>query len=164
MRLAHSKKPKVGLAWGGSAINKSDRHRSISLSSLAPLVNADVEFYTLQFGKPAEEAANPPAGMRLIDHTGIIKDFADTAALLPELDLVISVDTALAHLAGAMGTPVWVLIQFTPDFRWLLEGETTAWYPSMRLFRQKQFGDWAPVIEIVAAELKKYAEKSRPAD
>jgi hypothetical protein len=164
-RLAGNRKFKVALAWAGSAVNKNDRHRSMPLSALGPLAAVDgVEFYTLQFGKPAEEVASPPAGMRLIDHTSQIRDFADTAALLPELDLVICVDTALAHLAGAMGRPVWVLLQFTPDFRWLLEGRTTAWYPSMRLFRQKKFGDWAEVIEGVAAELGEYVEKNRRVD
>ncbi|MGD0541832.1 MAG: glycosyltransferase family 9 protein, partial [Tepidisphaeraceae bacterium] len=124
----------------------------------APLAAGGIEFYALQFGKPAEELAKAPAGMQLIDHTAKIADFADTAALLPELDLTICVDTALAHLAGAMGKPAWVLLPFTPDFRWLLEGRTTSWYPSMRLFRQKTFGDWAEVIENVAAELRKFAE------
>jgi hypothetical protein len=154
-RLPKSNKLKVGIAWAGSAVNKNDRHRSIPLSSFAPLAAPDIEFYALQFGPPAKEAASPPPGMNLIDITPNITDFADTAALLPQLDLIICVDTALAHLTGAMARPVWVLLQFTPDFRWLLQGEKTAWYPSMRLFRQQKFGDWAEVIERVAAELKK---------
>jgi hypothetical protein len=155
---------RVGLAWAGSPVNKNDRHRSISLSALTPLAMSGVEFYTLQFGQPAKESASPPDGMDLIDFTPNISDFADTAALLPELDLVICVDTALAHLAGAMGRPVWVLLQFTPDFRWLLEGEETAWYPSMRLFRQKKFGDWDQVINKVAGELSKYAKENQGVD
>jgi hypothetical protein len=163
-RLGEKKNLRVAIAWAGSAVNKNDRHRSLPLSALAPLAMAGVEFYALQFGKPAAEAARSPAGMQLIDFTAQISDFADTAALLPELDLVICVDTALAHLAGAMGRPVWVMVQFTPDFRWLLKGQTTAWYPSMRLFRQKKIGDWAGVIEEVAGELGQYAEKSRRVD
>ncbi len=163
-RVEKGKKLKVGLAWGGSPVNKNDRHRSISLSALVPLAMPEVQFYTLQFGQPAKEAAQPPAGMELIDVTPNISDFADTAAMLPDLDLVICVDTALAHLAGAMDRPVWVLLQFTPDFRWLLEGEQTAWYPSMRLFRQKKFGEWAEVIDRVAGELRSYAREKRNAD
>jgi ADP-heptose:LPS heptosyltransferase len=87
----------------------------------------------------------------------MITDFADTAALVSELDLVVSVDTAVVHLAGAMDLPVWVFLQYTPDFRWLLEGDTTPWYSSMRLFRQKTFGDYAQVIERVASELTDWA-------
>ena len=152
-RLADSTGLKIGLAWAGSPTNKNDRHRSITLPAMAPLARDGVEFYSLQFGKPAEQTANPPRGMKLIDHTAKIGDFADTAAMVAELDLIICIDTALGHLAGAMNKPVWVMLQFTPDFRWLLEGRTTPWYPSMRLFRQKKFGDWAEVIEEVAGEL-----------
>ncbi len=157
-RVAESKGLKVGLSWAGSPTNKNDRHRSITLSALAPLAREGVDFYMLQFGKPAEQAANPPPGMKLIDHTALIGDFADTAAMVAELDLIICVDTALGHLAGAMGKPAWVLVQFTPDFRWLLEGRATPWYPSMRLFRQKKLGDWAEAIQEVAAELQKLAK------
>jgi ADP-heptose:LPS heptosyltransferase len=92
------------------------------------------------------------------DHTRQIADFADTAALMMELDLIISVDTAVAHLAGALGKPVWTLLPFVPDWRWGLESETTPWYPTMRLFRQPKLGDWDSVIQRVAAELKSLAE------
>ena len=91
--------------------------------------------------------------MNLIDLTPMIGDFADTTALVSHLDLVVSVDTAIVHLAGAMGKPVWVMLQYTPDFRWLLEGDTTLWYPSMRLIRQQTFGVWNDVIDRTAAEL-----------
>jgi hypothetical protein len=145
---------KVGLAWAGSKINKNDRHRSITLSMLAPLGRAkNVDLYNLQLGKPGEQAANPPEGMRLVDLTSMIGDFADTAAMVSHLDLVVSVDTAIVHLAGAMGKPVWVMLPFTPDFRWLLRGESTVWYPSMRLIRQKKLGAWNDVIDRTAADL-----------
>ena len=147
---------KVGLAWAGSKTNKNDRHRSMTLATLGPLARANVDFYNLQLGKPGLQAANPPAGMKLIDLSSMIGDFADTAALVAELDLVVSVDTAIVHLAGAMGKPVWVFLQYTPDFRWLLEGQTTPWYPSVRLIRQTKFGVWDDVIDRTAAELAAY--------
>jgi hypothetical protein len=161
-RLPGGDRLKVGLAWAGSKTNKNDRHRSITLATLAPLARANVDFYNLQLGPPGLQAANPPQGMKMIDLTSMIGDFADTAALVSELDLVVSVDTAVVHLAGAMGKPVWVFLQFTPDFRWLLEGDTTPWYSSMRLFRQKSFGDYAEVIDRVASELTDWAAHSKP--
>ena len=90
----------------------------------------------------------------IIDHTGHIQDFADTAALMAQLDLIITVDTAPAHLAGALGFPVWALLPFVPDWRWGLKGDDTPWYPTMRLFRQPSLGDWASVIRRVVAELE----------
>ena len=92
--------------------------------------------------------------MTLTDLTGDIHDFADTAALIAELDLVISVDTAVAHLAGAMGKPVWLLLPLVPDFRWLLNRSDTPWYPTMRLFRQTRDGDWQEPIARIAQELR----------
>ncbi len=91
--------------------------------------------------------------MKLADLTGHISDFADTAGLVSQLDLVICVDTSIAHLAGAMGKPVWVMLPFRPDYRWLLEREDTPWYPTMRLFRQQKAGDWDEVIGRVAKAL-----------
>jgi Flp pilus assembly protein TadD len=148
---------KVGLAWTGNPKNIRDHYRSISLEIFKPLAQCDnVIFYSLQKGKAAEQAKNPPEGMKLIDYTDEINDFSDTAALIENLDLVISVDTAVAHLAGAMGKPVWTLIPFSlPDWRWMLDREDSPWYPTMRLFRQPSYGDWKSVIEQVKEELKK---------
>jgi hypothetical protein len=92
--------------------------------------------------------------MRLVDYTDEIQDFSDTAALIENLDLVISVDTAVAHLAGAMGKPVWTLLPFSPDWRWMLNREDSPWYPTMRLFRQPSHGDWESVINNVLKELE----------
>jgi ADP-heptose:LPS heptosyltransferase len=92
--------------------------------------------------------------LRLADYTDELEDFADTAALIMNLDLVISVDTSVAHLAGALGRPVWTLLHADPDWRWLLQREDSPWYPTMRLFRQPVLGDWDPVIRRVAAELE----------
>jgi ADP-heptose:LPS heptosyltransferase len=110
---------------------------------------ADVSFISLQ--KP-----RPPAGtpFDMIDPSSELHDFADTAALIANLDLVISVDTAVVHLAGAMGKPVWTMLAFVPDWRWLLDRDDSPWYPTMRLFRQSRRGDWAEVVDRVVAELK----------
>jgi len=93
--------------------------------------------------------------MKLIDYTEEINDFSDTAAFIENLDLIISVDTAVAHLAGALGKPVWTLLPFVPDWRWLLKREDSPWYPTMRLFRQSSSGDWEPVMARVLVELQK---------
>ena len=144
---AESRGGKVGLVWAGRPQHKNDRHRSLNLSALTPLGSVpNTSFYSLQKGPAAQQAQSPPGGMRLIDHTEELKDFADTAALVANLDLVISVDTAVVHLAGAMGKEVWVLLPFVPDWRWLLEREDSPWYPSLRLFRQPALGDWDSVI------------------
>ncbi len=145
---------KVGLAWAGEPTHGNDRNRSLSLSALAPLADAKgVTFYSLQKGDAAKQATNPPAGMELIDRTAELTDFADTAAFIANLDLVISVDTAVAHLAGAMGKPVWTLLPFVPDWRWLMQREDSPWYPTMRLCRQRGRGDWGSVISRVAEAL-----------
>jgi Flp pilus assembly protein TadD len=145
---------KVGLAWAGSRAHSADRYRSIPFSKFAPLAtDAGVVFYSLQKGDAAREAAAPPAKLRITDWTEELKDFADTAALIANLDLVISVDTSVAHLAAAMGKPVWLLLPFIPDWRWLLDRQDSPWYPTMRLFRQHTRGDWNGVIAKVAEEL-----------
>jgi Flp pilus assembly protein TadD len=145
---------RVGLAWAGRPTHRNDRNRSLSLSTLAPLAQArGMTFYSLQKGEAGKQAANPPAGLELVDWTAELNDFADTAALIANLDLVISVDTAVVHLAGAMAKPAWTLLPFVPDWRWLLEREDSPWYPTMRLFRQPSRGDWGSVIARVAEAL-----------
>ncbi len=114
-----------------------------------------VTFYSLQKGKTGKQAKNPPAGMKLIDYTDEIGDFSDTAALIENLDLVIAVDTSVAHLAGALGKPVWTLLPFVPDWRWFLDREDSPWYPTMRLFRQPSLGDWESVIHRITHQLHK---------
>jgi Flp pilus assembly protein TadD len=149
-RVALPDRRRVGLVWAGRAAHKNDRRRSMTLKQLAPLAEMrEAQFFSLQKGDAAAQAAAPPAGMELIDLTADLHDFADTAALIANLDLVITVDTSVAHLAGAMGRPVWVLLPFNPDWRWMLEREDSPWYPTLRLFRQKTPGDWAGVVERV---------------
>ena len=145
---------RIGICWAGSATHADDCDRSLTLSQFAPLARDEMEFFSLQKGPPAEQAKHPPPGMRLIDLSARLDDFADTAALIADLDLVITVDTAVAHLAGAMGKPVWVLVRWLGDWRWRVGRSDTPWYPTMRLFRQTSRGEWEDVIERVARELR----------
>ena len=144
----------VGLAWAGNPDHRNDRKRSLSLDQLAPLADVKgVRFFSIQQGKPAQQLRMPPRGMDLIDAAAELTDFADTAALIARLDLVITVDTAVAHLAGATGRAAWVLLPFSPDWRWLLGRHDSPWYPTLRLFRQDAPGDWETVVTRVAREL-----------
>ena len=151
---------KVGIAWAGGPRHKKDRYRSCSLEFFAPLGEIKgITLYSLQKGEAAQQAMNPPQGMELVDFMDEINDFADTAALIENLDLVISVDTAIAHLAGALGKTTWTLIPFSPDWRWMLNRENSPWYPTMRLFRQPSMEDWKSVIAQVAEELRLFTAK-----
>lgn len=146
-----SRSTRVGLAWSG---RPNPRGRSIPLLMLAPLAQVPgVVFHSLQTADSPPQS--PPEGLRLVDWSSELHDFADTAALIATLDLVITIDTAVSHLAGAMGKPVWAMLRFAPDWRWRLDREDSAWYPTMRLFRQQKRGDWSEPLERVAAELKK---------
>jgi tetratricopeptide (TPR) repeat protein len=155
-RLAmDSSRLKIGLAWAGNPRQKNDHNRSMPLSSLAPLAQVPgASFYSLQKGEAANQTKHAPAGLHLIDCDKELTDFAETAALIEQLDLVISVDTSVAHLAGAMAKPTWTMLTFSADWRWLLERQDSPWYPTMRLFRQKTRGDWAGVVERVLAALQ----------
>jgi tetratricopeptide (TPR) repeat protein len=151
-RLDDLPRPRIAIAWSGNPAHENDRNRSIALASLAPLFNAAGEgragpsFVSVQRelrdGDQAQLAAEP----RVRNIGEELADFSDTAAVLALCDLVISVDTAPAHLAGALGCPFWALIPFAPDWRWTLDGETTPWYPNARLFRQSAAGDWNDAI------------------
>jgi hypothetical protein len=147
---------KVGLAWAGNPMQKNDRCRSMKLAQLAPLWRIPgVSFYSLQKGAAAQQIHDRPGGLSLIDYGGALRDFAETAGLIEQLDLVISVDTSVAHLAGALGKPVWTMLTFAADWRWLLHRHDSPWYPSMRLFRQPGRGDWFSVVQQVAEALGK---------
>ena len=141
----------IGLVWAGGPRTSHDRLRSMPLKSLAPLKDIPgVRLISLQKGKPADQARQTDHGLILDDWTSELADWADTAALIACLDLVISVDTAVAHLAGAMGKPVWVLLPWPSDMRWLLNRQDSPWYPTMRLFRQTTRGDWTgPVAQLI---------------
>jgi hypothetical protein len=154
----------VGLVWSGGhrpnqpELKSVNARRNIPLQKLAPLHIDGVTFYSLQKGQPAE--AELPAltqagwsGPPIIDLTAELHDFSDTAALIDHLDLVISVDTSTAHLAGAMGKPVWVLNRFDTCWRWMLERDDSPWYPTLKLYRQTTPGDWDSVVERVRDDL-----------
>lgn len=157
---------RVGLVWKGAPGHANDRHRSLpGLAALRPLWQADprLHFVALQKGAGEDEAREPPAGQPLRPLGGAIEDFADSAAIVARLDLVICVDTAIAHLAGALGTPCWALLPATDtDWRWLLDRDDSPWYPGvLRLFRQRRAGDWPDVIERVRAALTVWAASPR---
>jgi tetratricopeptide (TPR) repeat protein len=161
-RIEAGHEVKVGLIWGGRYTNRCERERSIPLAVFAPLAGVNnVRYYSLQKGMQSAQLAARPAGLEIVDLTGEIKDFADTAAMIVNLDLVISVDTAAAHLAGALGKPVWLLNRYRSDWRWLLDRDDSPWYPDMRIFRQDPGRDWGRVLQRVAAELKTLAEGPR---
>jgi Flp pilus assembly protein TadD len=146
---------RIGLAWAGDPRHVNDRHRSISLSAFAALAQVpDVMFVSLQKGAGAAQAASPPARLALHDWTGELNDFADTASLIDNLDLVISVDTAVAHVAAAMGKPVWLLVPYAPDWRWMLDRADSPWYPTVQIFRQPFPGDWASPLKNIDTALR----------
>jgi len=141
---------RVGLVWAGNPIHSNDRNRSVPLRSMAEhLAMPGVQYYSLQKDAiTADITAQAPA-FEMIDLTAQIEDFADTAALISNLDLVIACDTSVAHLAGAIGKPIWILLPFAPDWRWMLGRSDSVWYPTARLFRQITPGDWSkPLAEI----------------
>ena len=165
---------RVGLVWAGGfradqpklwALNA---RRNIPLQKLTALQLPGVELYSLQKGQESdsESAAIGPAGepgLELVDHTILLSDFHDTAALMENLDLIISVDTAAAHLAGALGKPLWVLNRFDTDWRWLLDRTDSPWYPTARLYRQARAGDWDGVVEKVRSDLCRLVMSERSA-
>jgi len=153
--LTPSSRPKIGLVWAGSPTHKNDRNRSCRIGELIPLLKIPgLEFYSLQKGPQAEQLGTLPAGVNLEDLGAKFQDFGETALTLEQLDVVISVDTSVAHLAGALGKPVWTLLPYVPDWRWGLDGDDTPWYPTMRLFRQTRRGDWQEVIERIGQALR----------
>jgi hypothetical protein len=153
---------RIGITWAGRPEHHNDHNRSASLDLFAPLAAVPgVTFYSLQKGPAAAQCKRPPAGMKLVDCDAVLTDFAASAALLENLDLVISVDTSVVHLAGAMGKPVWTLLPMVPDWRWLIDRPDTPWYPTMRLFRQKHLKNWPEVFAEVAGELAKVVAAKR---
>jgi tetratricopeptide (TPR) repeat protein len=170
-RLGEKTKPRVGLVWsGGFRPDRPDlwtvnRRRNIALDKFSALKHAPVEFYSLQKGQPADsDLARLTAlawdGPTIIDHTSVLHDFTDTAALIENLDLVIAVDTSTAHLAGALGKPVWLLNRFDTCWRWLMHRPDSPWYPTMRIYRQPTSGDWGTVLENVRKDLMKICEST----
>jgi len=154
LHLPPTRKRRIGLVWAGSPDNKIDRRRTLPARTFAALVaGTNADFVSLQVGPRAEEVSDLAAGKVVFACEGHVGDFADTAAVISQLDLVVGVDTAVVHLAGALGIPTWMLVPFSPDYRWLLEREDTPWYRSIRLFRQKKNETWDSVLARVAVAL-----------
>jgi hypothetical protein len=146
--------PVVGLVWSGNERHRNDARRSLDPALLGPLVKTPgMRFVSLQKDVPLAARKTLAAAGPVLDIASELTDFAATAAAVAAVDVVVTVDTAVAHLAGALGRPVWVLLPFAPDWRWLLHREDSPWYPTARLFRQRKPGDWAAVIRRVAAAL-----------
>jgi TPR repeat len=150
---------RVGLVWAGSPTHLNDRHRSCSLRDFEPLLELPgIAYYSLQVGPQASElTASGPWSGKIVDLGERLDDYVDTAAVLDQLDLTISVDTSVVHLAGALGRPVWCLISAKSDWRWMLDRADSPWYPTVRLFRQARLDDWRELIARVAAALSEWA-------
>jgi Tfp pilus assembly protein PilF len=158
-RLGPKSRPRIGLAWSGLPTHKNDHNRSIRLSALLPLLDADATFVSLHKDVHAEDARVLKERSELLFFGNEIKDFSDTAALIANLDLIISVDTSVVHLAGALAKPVWVLLPFMPDWRWLLDRNDSPWYPTARLYRQDDTHMWDSVIARVHAALRDFIQQ-----
>ena len=153
---------RVGVAWTGNPSHPKNRARSVPLDLLATLFDLDdVHFFSLQIGAP--EAELVARKTRAIDLEPFTRDMADTAAQMMQMDLILSIDTSMAHLAGALGRPLWVMLNKVPDWRWLLEREDCPWYPTARLLRQPHQGDWPAVIERVRKDLVELAARKKAA-
>ncbi|MBI2628985.1 tetratricopeptide repeat protein [Candidatus Pacearchaeota archaeon] len=150
---------KIGIVWSGNPKQDNDKNRSATFEDFKILKEIEeVRLFSLQKGR-ASEQLNKVNDLGIINLSEDISDFADTAGVIEELDLIISVDTSVAHLAGAMGKPVWLLLSHKSDWRWLLNRDYSPWYPSMKIFRQEKLGDWNYLIQEVREELKKMLEK-----
>lgn len=151
-RLHDKPNPRIGIVWAGNPKNKTDRRRSMPFQDVTPLLETcGCTFISLQVGDAAKQHHK-----NLLDASSELKDFSDTAGLITQLDLVITVDTAVAHCAASLGVPVWLCISMNPDWRWLLNRTDTAWYPTVKLYRQKSYGGWADVISRVKNDLASY--------
>jgi len=148
---------KIGIAWAGRPTHNNDINRSIKLEMLAPICDLEgIELLSLQKGKPVEQIPDYKGRAPLIDLDKQLETFDDTMALVSQLDLLVTVDTAIGHFAGAMNRPAWIMLPHAPDFRWLLDRSDTPWYPSLRLFRHPKPRRWDLVIPAVAAELRRH--------
>ncbi len=152
----HKGKLNIGIAWEGGPFQPENRLRSASLAAFAPLADLPVTFFSLQKGEAAAQAKNPPAGMDFHDLAPHIRDFTDTAAIIDALDLVISIDTCIVHVAGALAKPVWTLLAYFRGHMWMTHRSDSPWYPTMRLFRQPTFEDWPGAMAEVRRELETF--------
>jgi hypothetical protein len=162
-RLADDNQCRVGVVWGANPGNTGKLHRSVKPGDLFPWLDVPgVSLYSLQYGASDEELADIPENIELQHFGEEVVEFEELAAATMNLDLIITVDTAMAHLAAALGKPVWVMLSYPPDWRWMLEREDSPWYPTLRLFRQESSGGWEPVFSRIGEELRKLAESRVP--
>lgn len=153
---------RIGIAWAGNPRYKADQQRSIKLETLLPLLRTPgMHWISLQKGEPAGQLADLPAGVCVFDGSSLDRDLADTAAIVASLDLIVTTDTCIAHLAGAMAKPVWIMLSHLADWRWMQDGETTPWYPTARLIRQTAPGDWDSVLARIITELRSFGRMER---
>ncbi|OIQ68046.1 tetratricopeptide repeat protein [mine drainage metagenome] len=153
-RLGPRDKVRVGLVWSGNPMHDNDHNRSIPLRMLARILDVGASFISLQKDPRPDDSATLLERTEIVDLTAELTDFAETAALVACLDLVITVDTSIAHLAGALGRPTWVLLPYTPDYRWLLGRDDSPWYPTVRLFRQTATREYESVVDRIRTELR----------
>jgi hypothetical protein len=157
-KLGNKTKPRIGIVWSGSMTNRIDHNpfarRNIPLAQMNPLFDLPFEFHVLQKEFRSEDQSVLAGLNHLHLHHDDLIDFSDTAALIEEMDLVISVCTSVAHLSGALGHPTWVLLPYSADYRWLVDRNDSPWYPTVALFRTQNVGDWSSVISNIIAQLK----------
>jgi tetratricopeptide (TPR) repeat protein len=159
-RLGTQGRPCVGLVWGGDPARTNAKERFATLATFAPFAELRcVRFVSLQHGLPATDLLLPPTGLAIESYREESRSIVDTAAVVLNLDLVITVDTMTAHLAGALGRPVWCLLARTPDWRWQMDGSASPWYPTMRLFRQAESGGWVEVVKQVHTALEDWTRE-----
>jgi hypothetical protein len=157
--LASARRPRVGIVWSGNPQHRNDRRRSIPLPMFRAIDPGAVQFAALQPQVRDADREALAGWPDVLDFGPELRDFAETAALIEALDLVVTVDTSVAHLAGALGKPVWILLPYVPDWRWMLDRADSPWYPTAKLYRQDADRDWAPVLARVRSDL---AELARP--
>jgi hypothetical protein len=152
---------KVGIGWSGNPNHLDDQNRSIALATLLRAAHPDCQFVSVQTEVRDADRATLGEHPEVFDAGGELHDFAETAALMNSLDLIVTVDTSLAHLAGALGRPVWILLPWVPDWRWMLDRSDSPWYPTARLYRQPAAKDWDSVIARVGLDLAQFAHSFR---
>ncbi|MGA8970281.1 MAG: tetratricopeptide repeat protein, partial [Pseudolabrys sp.] len=158
-RLGAKTRPRIGLAWSGNVIHERDKERSIGLRNFLRLLDIDATFVSLHKEVGADDVAVLAERSDILHFGDALADYADTAALIAQLDLVVSVDTSVVHLAGALAKPVWILVTYVPDWRWMLEREDSPWYPTARLFRQTAAREWDSVLARVHAALREFVAR-----
>jgi ADP-heptose:LPS heptosyltransferase len=152
-KLGEKTKPRIGVAWSGSPIHANDRNRSILLAELIQYLPIGYQYVVVQKDSRSADQKTLETNPRMMNFSDDLEDFSDTAALCECLDLVISVDTSVAHLSAALGRTTWIVLPFSPDWRWLMDRDDSPWYPSVKLYRQTGIGDWNGVLERVRADL-----------